>query len=108
VDRNEIKIECLGTSIAISVEAEPAYLENLLRRYKAVIESTQKKTNIPDPLKIAILTGFLLCDEIEKLEMKGVSGEKEEKDAEKIAQDLIARIDDVLEKSPQINTDEKI
>lgn len=107
MEKSKVKIECLGTSISIAIEEDPAYLENLLNRFKAVIENTQKATNIQDPLKIALLSGFLLCDEIEKLKIEGVPGDKEAKAAEKIALDLIARIDDVLEKSPQMNTDEE-
>lgn len=96
MEKNGLRIDMLGISFFIAADEDPEYLETLLRRYKLVIENTKKVTRLTDPLKIAIVTGFLLCDEIEKLKNQGLSGEKEGREAEKLALDLIARIDEAL------------
>lgn len=86
----------LGTSFSIAVDESPAYLASLLERYKRIIEDTKRQTGLQDPLRIAILTGFLLCDDIEKIKKQKQNGEKEGREAEQLALDLIARIDEAL------------
>jgi cell division protein ZapA (FtsZ GTPase activity inhibitor) len=101
-------MDILGTSFSIAADEEPAYLENLLNRYHLMVDSTRKVTGLTDPLKIAIVTGFLLCDEIQKLHEErnaersvGHISEESEK-VEAAALDLIARIDEALDKKPLI------
>jgi hypothetical protein len=87
--KNGLHIEMLGTSLDIAADEDPVYLENLLKNYQTIIENNKKVLGIHDPLKLAILTGFLLCDEIEKIRKEGASGEQ-------LTLDLIARIDEAL------------
>ena len=100
MSKSDLRIDILGASFSILADEDPAYLESLLNRYRMVIENTQKSTGITDPLKIAILTGFLLCDELQKLRRReGVpdGGAHEAREAERLTLDLIARIDKALE-----------
>jgi len=85
----------LGLSFSISAEEDSAYLESLLNRYRTVLENTREATGISskEPLKLAILTGFLLCDEIEKMKNQRT---QEGDEAEQLTLDLIARIDEAL------------
>jgi len=87
--------DVLGLSFSISAEENSAYLESLLNRYRIILENTKQaaKINDKEPLKLAILTGFLLCDEIEKMKNQ----QKQEGDkAEQLMLDLIARIDEAI------------
>jgi cell division protein ZapA (FtsZ GTPase activity inhibitor) len=93
MEKTDLRIDMLGTSFSISADEDPEYLESLLNRFQIIIENTKKATGLKDPLKVAILTGFLLCDEIEKIKKQGY-GEGEE--AEQLTLDLIARIDEAL------------
>jgi cell division protein ZapA (FtsZ GTPase activity inhibitor) len=95
MEKSSLRIDLLGTSLPIAADEDPAYLESLLSRYRIVIENTQKTTGLKDPLKVALLTGFLLCDEIEKIKRQNSSGEQEGREAEKLTLDLISRIDDL-------------
>jgi hypothetical protein len=95
MEKNGLQINLLGTSFSIAADEDPVYLDNLLGRYAAIVENTKKITGLQDPLKIAILTGFLLCDEIEKIR------EQDGRAAELLTLDLIARIDEVLPVSEQ-------
>jgi cell division protein ZapA (FtsZ GTPase activity inhibitor) len=94
MEKNDLRINMLGTSFSISADEDPEYLESLLKRYEIVVENTKKATGLTDPLKAAILSGFLLCDEIEKL--KARFEEPDARKAEQLTLDLIARIDEAL------------
>jgi cell division protein ZapA (FtsZ GTPase activity inhibitor) len=98
MEKNTLCIQMLGTSFSIAAEEDPEYLENLLKRYQVVVENTKKATGLTDALQTAILTGFLLCDEIERL--KSRFEEHDVRKAEQLTLDLIARIDEALPEMP--------
>jgi len=64
---NELCINILGTSFTITADADEVYLKKVLAQYQAAVKNTQNISGIKDPLNVAILTGFLLCDEFNKL-----------------------------------------
>jgi hypothetical protein len=96
MEKGDLRIEILGVSFSITADEDPLYLEGLLNHYRKLIEDTQKVTSLKDPLKIAILAGFLLCDENEKIR-KGGGGAHEGREAEQLILDMIARIDEDLD-----------
>lgn len=67
---NEICLDILGTSFTITADEDEAYLQKVLVQYQAAVENTQSISGINEPLNIAILTGFLLCDEINKVKQQ--------------------------------------
>lgn len=96
--KSDLRIDLLGTSFSVTVDEDAFYLKILLDKYRRVIENTRKTTGIEDPLKTAILAGFLLCDEAEKLrarENTGI-GVFDSMKAEELTLDLINRIDKAL------------
>ena len=93
MEKSNLHFNLLGTSFSIAADEDTTYLENLLAKYKNVLENTKKATGVDDPLKLAILTGFLLCDEIEKMKFEE---NRERKETEQIALNMIARIDEVF------------
>ena len=93
--KSSLHFKLLGTSFSIAADEDNVYLESLLSKYKSVLENTQKATGVNDPLKLAILTGFLLCDEIEKIKL---DKKNENQEAEQLTLDMIARIDEVIPK----------
>ena len=105
---NDLRLDVLGTSFSITADEDPAYLEAVLQQYLAALDNTRDISGMQDPLKIAILTGFLLCDEINKARIQ--AGEEREKaDARRDGEDrelqrrtlnLIALIDQALEGKP--------
>jgi mannose-6-phosphate isomerase len=98
VSKSDLRIDILGTSFSISADEDSAYLEGLLDQYYSKIENTRKKTGLQDPLKLALITGFLLCDDVRKAQkadnLRKHSPEQDE--AERLTLDLITRIDEVL------------
>jgi cell division protein ZapA (FtsZ GTPase activity inhibitor) len=95
---SDLRLDLLGTSFSITADEDPVYLREILDQYRAAIADTQKNMGLKDPLKTAILTGFLLCDEIHKLRNRGDAPGDDE--AERLTLNLIARIDKVLENKP--------
>jgi cell division protein ZapA (FtsZ GTPase activity inhibitor) len=67
---NDFGFDILGTAFSITVDEDEAYLQKVLSQYRAAVENTQNISGIKEPLNIAILTGFLLCDEINKMKQQ--------------------------------------
>ncbi|MDR2575315.1 MAG: cell division protein ZapA [Treponema sp.] len=101
---HDLLIDALGTKFSITTNEAPEFLDKVLAQYQAAIENTRNISGMKDPLKISILTGFLLCAEINKLK---IQIEKEQTDIEqeisRITRDLIASIDHVMEEFNPIN-----
>jgi len=100
---HDLIIDALGTKFSITTNEDPAFLDKVLAQYQAAIGNTQNISGMKDPLKIAILTGFLLCAEINKLKLQI---EKEQTDIEqeinRITRNLIDSIDHVMEETNPI------
>jgi len=91
--KSNLHFDLLGTSFSIAADEDISYLESLLNRYRIILENTRKSTGLDEPLKLAILTGFLLCDEIEKTKKQE---SREGREAEQRTLNMIARIDEVI------------
>jgi len=94
--KHDLRIELLGTRIVITADEDPAYLVELLDYYRSLVTETQKKTGLRDPLKVAILTGYQLCDEIMRIRKSQSLKDTEEDEAARITQSILSRIDAVV------------
>jgi len=101
---HDLLIDVLGTKFSITTNEAPEFLDKVLTQYQAAIDNTQNISGMKDPLKISILTGYLLCAEINKLK---IQIEKEQTDIEqeinRITRNLIDNIDHVMEEIKPIN-----
>jgi len=100
---NELGFDILGTSFSITTDEDEAYLRDVLAQYKAAVETTQNISGITEPLNVAILTGFLLCDEINKMKKQLESEDPqnylesdEALEIEKRTLNVIAKLDQAL------------
>ena|GEM_PF-133107 len=99
-----LRIDVLGASFSITAGEDPDYLEEVLRQYQLMVANTQGISKMKDPLKVAILTGFLLCDEINKLKQQFIKDKTNaeakwidiEQEFNKITENLISRLDIVM------------
>jgi cell division protein ZapA (FtsZ GTPase activity inhibitor) len=91
---NKLHFNILGASFDLDVDEDEAYIEKVLSQYSAAVENTQSISGINNPLNIAVLTGFLLCDEINKIrqQQEGESAEIKER-----TMNLIAKLDVALQ-----------
>ena len=104
---HDISINVLGTSFSITAGEAPEYLDEVLAQYQVAIANTQNISGMKDPLKVAILTGFLLCDEINKLKLQ-IKEEQANVDAQQtgdehelhqITENLISSLDLIMERT---------
>jgi cell division protein ZapA (FtsZ GTPase activity inhibitor) len=98
---HDLLINVLGASFSITAGEDPAYLDEVLAQYQVAVANTQGISGMKDPLKVAILTGFLLCDEINKIKQQ-VEEERSKADLQRTAEvqelnritrNIMARID---------------
>ncbi|HNQ97060.1 MAG: cell division protein ZapA [Spirochaetales bacterium] len=96
--KGSLQLDLLGTSFAIQADERPEYLEGLYAHLKKTIKQIETTSSITDPLKIAIIAGVLISDELYKEKQKNhrepTSLDLDE--AEKIALGMISRIDQVI------------
>ncbi|MDR1277533.1 MAG: cell division protein ZapA [Treponema sp.] len=103
--QGKLRLDILGASFSITADEDSAYLEEILERYRKAIANTQKTTGLEDPLETAILTGFMLCDDIHKLQNRSGGFNPEAEAAEHLTLSLIDRISEFLENTPSLPED---
>lgn len=88
----------LGTSFAIQADENPEYLNALYTHYKKTISQIEATSGLSEPLKVAIIAGILLADELYKEKMKRSEQPSsiDLAEAEKLALGMISRIDQVI------------
>lgn len=98
---NELLLDILGTSFTITADEDGTYLREILEQYRAAIENTQNISGITDPLNVAVLTGYLLCDEINKMKNRM---DKESLEVKERTLGLIAKLEKIDEIVMKKNT----
>ncbi|MCI7035759.1 MAG: cell division protein ZapA [Treponema sp.] len=98
----KLVIDVLGTSFSAQADEDDEYLEKLSSYYKEITSTIKKSTNLQDPMKISILAGITLVDELYKEKQKNFIlssnlDNSELRQAEIITQSLIEKIDGVLD-----------
>jgi mannose-6-phosphate isomerase len=104
MSKSDLVIDILGTEITITTDEEPEYLDTLLDKYRQTIENVRSLSGLKDPLKVAVLTGFLLCDDLEKAG-NGEAKNKMAGEAEKLTMGIISRLDEALKVSENVAAD---
>ena len=102
-DPHDLLINVLGTSFSITAGEDPDYLNEVLAQYHVAIANTQGISGMKDPLKVAILTGFLLCDEINKIKLH-IQKEQAKADQKRTAevQELNHLMENILTRIDQV------
>ena len=100
MEKNQIKIDLLGKSFVIRCDENLSHLQEVIRVFQLRLEHISKNLALKDPLKIALLTGIDLVDELVKLRValneKSRSDSGETSEISSIAEQLIERIDRCL------------
>jgi mannose-6-phosphate isomerase len=95
--QSNLRLEILGTAISITVDEDPEYLRQLLAEYNVKLEAIKQSTGLIDPLKIAILTGYSLCDELRRAREES---QPEKDETLRRTLNLITRLDETITKDP--------
>ena len=96
---NLISVQLLGTSFSLKSTENLDYLKEVVAYYEEKVEETRRGASLHDPLKIALLTGIVLADElIKERNRQSVSLSAPDADeAERITLSLIDKIDSILQ-----------
>ena len=71
MSKGQLNIDVLGTSFAIQANETDEYLNQIYNHYLNVLDQVRQTSKVSDPLKLAILTGILVTDELYKEEFSG-------------------------------------
>jgi cell division protein ZapA (FtsZ GTPase activity inhibitor) len=96
---NLLSVQLLGTSFSLKSTENLDYLRAVVAYYEEKIEETRRGVSLQDPLKIALLTGIVLADELlkERDRPTGSLSVPEADEAERITRALIEKIDSILQ-----------
>jgi cell division protein ZapA (FtsZ GTPase activity inhibitor) len=99
----ELVFDILGTSFSITADEDEVYLQEILAQYQTAVENTQAISGITNALNVAVLTGFLLCDEINRRKLS-IEGESQEVEMRTL--NLIAKLEQAIpgEKEEEFTT----
>lgn len=101
--KGSLQIDLLGTSFSIKADEDTSYLEQILGYYKRIVNQIEKGGALTDPLKISILAGIMLSDELYKAKGRSVKyqtaleNNSVDVEADKITKSLIEKLDKVLQ-----------
>ncbi len=62
-----VNIELLGTSFAIQTDESTEYIEGLVAELRSRLDGLRSSTRVQDPVKLSILAGVTLLDELSRL-----------------------------------------
>ena len=104
MNTHDLVLDILGEKFIVATDEEPEYLDEILAQYKIMVSTTQGISGINKPIRVAILTGFLLCDELNKLkkqiktEMSNMEAQhsSEIQKLEHSIQKIISRLDQAI------------
>ena len=96
-----LKVDLLGTSFSIEANEDDAYLDKLMDYYKKLVNQIDQKAGVKDPLKVAIISGIMICDELckekQKLQFTNQTINRDDLvEAEKLTMKMIENIDSVI------------
>lgn len=96
---NLLSVQLLGTTFSLKSTENLDYLKEVVAYYEEKVEETRKGVALHDPLKIALLTGIVLADELlkERGRRSGSLSAPEADEAERITRALIEKIDSILQ-----------
>ncbi|MBP7095977.1 MAG: cell division protein ZapA [Spirochaetia bacterium] len=101
-----LRIEVLGSSFTIQTDETPEYLREVVARFTRKTDEVRAASRVSDPLKVAILAGLYLVDELERARTgtradPGSGSAREtaeaiEAEADRLALRLLERLDEGL------------
>lgn len=100
--KGTLQIDLLGTSFSIKADEDTSYLEKILGYYKRIVNQIEAGGALTDPLKISILAGIMLSDELYKSKGRSLKfqaaleNNSTDEEADRITKTLIEKIDKVL------------
>ena len=99
MDKEPVQVTILGTSFAVKTDEDPEYLHNLISYLAEKVKEIEQSVVSKDPLRVSILAGMLIADELFKEREKHSRTAEESKVDEAVSQltsEIIQRLDQNL------------
>ena len=95
--QNQFRFSLLGSYIEIRSDSSATYMEQVFRHLERKISLTQDTLKLNDALKTAVITAFLLVDEllVEREERAKLLPDQESLEAEQLIQNLLQELQDL-------------
>jgi cell division protein ZapA (FtsZ GTPase activity inhibitor) len=94
-----VQVKILGTAFSIRSDQDPGYINEIIQYIRGKTEEIQKSTASGDPLRVAVLAGMLITDELfqERRRDPGAPGDTEASlQAVKLTAEIIERLENSL------------
>lgn len=106
MEKRQLRIDVLGTSLVIQSEESAEYLNRLAAHVRVRIEEVKGRYTFADPLTIAVLAALNIADEFFKAREGREPSAGPDDEISAVAEKLISRIDeDLLSHSPYPDAD---
>ena len=100
----KLQIKILGTAFSAQANEDDEYLQKLLNYYREITDTIKKSGKLSDPLKISILAGISLVDELYKekqlnarLNSENPQNEKHDSEVMRLTEEMINKITEAVE-----------
>jgi uncharacterized protein TP_0846 len=64
--KGHLQIDILGASFSLDAGESDDYLQSIYSHYAKVVADVQKTSGVTEPIRVAIIAGLLLSDELSK------------------------------------------
>ncbi len=98
--QNQFRFSLLGSSIELRSNSDLEYMEQVFRHLEYKVAITQEALKLNDPLKTALITAFLLVDDLlsERAEHQKLLPYKEGLEAGELVSGLLEHLGELLQK----------
>lgn len=102
MDEDVIQIKILDTNLTVKTGTHPDYVKKVVHYYQSKLAETEDRNPVQDPVKLSLLTGLNIIDELFKLKAdRGQNGDSysniNNEDYEELTQEMIESLSLVLQ-----------
>jgi cell division protein ZapA (FtsZ GTPase activity inhibitor) len=96
-EKTQLKVTILGTSLMVQSDEDAEHLQAVLTYFEKKVGEVKKKLPGTEPVKLAIITGLNLVDELLKIQsVLKKNSNSEDLEAERITRRMIQKLDNIL------------
>jgi cell division protein ZapA len=102
-EKNQLKVTLLGTSLMIQSDEDAEHLQTVIQYFEKKIDEVKKRLPATEPIKLAILAGLNIVDELLKIQTQVRAQQSsahdsvnEAEEVERITRRMIQKLDNIL------------
>lgn len=102
-EKNQLKVTLLGTSLMIQSDEDAEHLQAVIQYFEKKIDEVKKRLPTTEPIKLAVLAGLNIVDELLKIQTQVRTQQasahdsvNEAEEVERITRRMIQKLDNIL------------